>query len=380
MRMNYRKIVGLPTVLIYVIIMNQTTLFAASTNAPAAQSSPAVIHVTDLFRPHNDPDDHWDLACEYALAQQGAIHLKGIVIDSPPEERKAWNPDVMAVAQLNRITGLSVSVAVGSSIQLESINVKQVDTYLDDIQGVNFILDTLRTSKQPVIIHVIGSCRDIAIAGKLNPDLFAQKCAGIYLNAGTGSPDQSEASKLEYNVKLSIPSYKSIFDIPCPLYWMPCFEEIKALDQLVVREFGTHYKFRQNEILPFLTKKMRNYFVYMFGRYTGHNWLRYLNGENEMEKLAQFGEHKRHMWCTAGFLHAAGYTVDSVGHIDSLDKSGIDSVFTFEPIRVTCDENGVTEWRMESDAKDRFIFHVLDTKNYQQAMTKAMKTLLMEIP
>lgn len=27
-----------------------------------------LIHQTDLFRPHFDPDDHWDLACVFALA------------------------------------------------------------------------------------------------------------------------------------------------------------------------------------------------------------------------------------------------------------------------------------------------------------------------
>ena len=25
------------------------------------------IHETDLFRPHGDPDDHFDLACQFAL-------------------------------------------------------------------------------------------------------------------------------------------------------------------------------------------------------------------------------------------------------------------------------------------------------------------------
>ena len=37
-----------------------------------------MLHVTDLFRPHMDPDDHWDLACVYALAYRGDIDLKGI--------------------------------------------------------------------------------------------------------------------------------------------------------------------------------------------------------------------------------------------------------------------------------------------------------------
>jgi len=32
-----------------------------------------MLHVTDLFRPHIDPDDHWDLACVYALACRGGM-------------------------------------------------------------------------------------------------------------------------------------------------------------------------------------------------------------------------------------------------------------------------------------------------------------------
>ncbi len=31
-----------------------------------------LIHETDLFRPHIDPDDHFDLACVYALAHAAA--------------------------------------------------------------------------------------------------------------------------------------------------------------------------------------------------------------------------------------------------------------------------------------------------------------------
>ena len=37
--------------------------FMAAGNAFGANPTPVpTLHVTDLFRPHNDPDDHWDLA------------------------------------------------------------------------------------------------------------------------------------------------------------------------------------------------------------------------------------------------------------------------------------------------------------------------------
>lgn len=45
------------------------------------------LHVSDLFRPHDDPDDHWDLATQYALAFQGRVDLRGVMIDFPKAAR-----------------------------------------------------------------------------------------------------------------------------------------------------------------------------------------------------------------------------------------------------------------------------------------------------
>ncbi|NLF07816.1 MAG: hypothetical protein GX594_07525, partial [Pirellulaceae bacterium] len=38
-----------------------------------------IIHSTDLFHPHDDPDDHYDLATLFALDE---FDIKGIVLDS----------------------------------------------------------------------------------------------------------------------------------------------------------------------------------------------------------------------------------------------------------------------------------------------------------
>lgn len=77
-----------------------------------------LIHETDLFRPHMDPDDHWDLACVFALAAQGKIDLKGVLIDYPPKAGR--QPDAEAIAQMNYIHGLSVPFVVGSSIPMQN--------------------------------------------------------------------------------------------------------------------------------------------------------------------------------------------------------------------------------------------------------------------
>ena len=338
-----------------------------------------VLHVTDLFRPHMDPDDHWDLACIYALAYRGDIDLKGVLIDYPPQNRKGHNPDMMAVAQMNWVCGIFAPVAVGSPLPLKSRNDIQTNASSTDHHGVQMVLDILRKSPQPVVINILGSSRDVAIAGKRDPDLFAAKCAAIYLNAGTGSPKMSLASKLEYNVTLDKFAYAAIFDLPCPVYWMPCFEEMESRTKQVVREYGTHYRFRQDEILPHLSEMVQNYFAYMFGRYTDHNWLHYLKGKNDKALLSKVGSMYRHMWCTGGFLHAAGYTVSRSGKIVPLDEKPNLPVFTFDPIRVRCDDSGVTKWTHDNNATNRFIFHVRDADNYQSAITKAMKSLLMTL-
>jgi len=340
----------------------------------------SVLHVTDLYRPHMDPDDHWDLACVYALACRGDIELMGVLIDHPPENGGGRNPDIAAVAQMNLIAGTYVPVAVGSGLPMKSRDDVQEYASPAEHHGVGMVLDVLRKSAVSVVINILGSSRDVAIAGKKEPELFKAKCAGIYLNAGTGSPKMSPVSKLEYNVTLDRFAFAAIFDLPCPVYWMPCFEEPGSTRQWEVCEYGTYYKFRQDEILGHLSDMVQNYFAYMFGKYTDSNWLGYVEGPKDEALLNKVGSMYRNMWCTAGFLHAAEYTVTRGGQIVSGNEKHAEPVFTFDAVKVECNDNGVTRWVGDDGSKDRFIFHVRDTDNYQSAMTAAMKSLLTALP
>jgi hypothetical protein len=354
-------------------------LACAGVRANANKARTPFIHVTDLYRPHLDPDDHWDLACAYALAHRGDIELRGIVVDYPPSGQKACNPDIVAVAQMNRITGLAVPVAVGSPHPMKSRDDAQPYATESDLQGVRLILDTLRTSDRPVIITVTGSSRDVAVAGRKAPDLFAAKCAGVYLNAGTGAPDQNLPVKLEYNVTLDKAAYAALFDLPCPVYWLPCFEGTESDGGPVVRAYASHYVFRQGEILPRLSPRVRSYFACMFGRYTDSNWLGYLTRAPDETLLVEHAGRDRHMWCTAGLFHAAGYAVSSTGEPLPRDQAS-DAVCEFEPIQITCGADGVTRWRHDAQSKNRSVLHVRARDSYQAALTRAMGTLLTTLP
>ena len=69
-----------------------------------------IIHQTDLFHPHGDPDDHFDLATVFALAAQQRLDLRGIVIDDPPPRRRG-DPALGAVAQSSRLTSVVTPVS-----------------------------------------------------------------------------------------------------------------------------------------------------------------------------------------------------------------------------------------------------------------------------
>ncbi len=348
-----------------------------------------MLHVTDLFRPHNDPDDHWDLACAYSLAHQGHAELQGILIDYP---NPAWHddPDVLAVAQMNYLTGRAVPAVVGSPQRLDAHEAR-LPEHAADVAGIRAFLDLLRRAPRPVVISILGSCRDVAIAAQLEPHLFAKKCAAVYLNAGSGTRDLAKAARLEYNVALDPVSYGALFRLPCPVYWMPCFEEVPGPGvDLQVAPYGTFYRFRQDAILPHLSGRVQNFFAYMYrhGNTLGPqspppvaqtNWLQYLVGPPETELLVRQGRLDRNMWCTGGFLHAVGLTVTVDGQIVPLAEAK-NPLYTFEPIRVECQPSGVTHWTPDTKSTDRFIFRVLDPERYAAAMTTAMRTLLKTLP
>jgi hypothetical protein len=349
-----------------------------------------MIHVTDLFRPHNDPDDHWDLACVYALAFRGDVNLQAILIDYPQPGRSN-DPDVLAVAQLNYLTGKAVPVLVGSPEWIEPQDAAD-SSGIATLRGVRAMLDILRRSPEPVVINILGSCRDVAIAGRLEPELFAAKCRAIYLNAGSGTRDPAKAQRLEWNVHLDARAYAAVFDIPCPIYWMPCFEVVAATpdEQQQFEGYGTFYRFRQGDVLPHLSDGTRNFLAYMFrhGRAAtqqagatgpGTNWLRYLVGEPEAEWQTRIDAMNRNMWCTGGFLHAAGMAVTSDGAIVPWADAR-QPVFTFDPIAVSCSADGVTQWQDAPENAASFIFHVRDAQRYPAALTAAMRSLLEDLP
>ncbi|MER8684440.1 hypothetical protein NKH98_30800 [Mesorhizobium sp. M0833] len=336
-----------------------------------------LLHQTDLFRPYIDPDDHWDLACVYALAASGQIELGGVLVDFPPDDPPGRSPDVTGIAQLSYLTGLPTHMAVGSSVPYTHDRASLAALPRRDRAGAEFLLEYLRDSEGPAYISIVGSCRDLAVAAKLDPDLFSNKCAGIYLNAGTGHPDVAKQGGTEYNVMLNAAAYAATFDIPCPIYWMPCFEALRSdyyLDTKVER-FGTFYRFKQGDVLPKLSSVLQSYFTYSLEARTDARYLQpLLAPRSDVSSYLTFRAY-RDMWCTAGFFHMVSQAVNKSGKIIAASNAE-DAIFGFRPVDIKCDPNGVTTWTDAGAESNRFLFEVRDPDSYPSAMTAAMTTLL----
>ncbi|MCQ2143479.1 MAG: hypothetical protein MJY56_05365 [Bacteroidales bacterium] len=332
-------------------------LGVACTNTPGPVP---VLHVTDLTRPYGDPDDHWDAACEFALAKAGMVDLKGVVIDNLPA---VGDPDIAAVSQLNWLTSLGVPVGVGQAGADGEVR-----------SGLEMIRRTLDESPEPVAIHVLGGCLDVVKAAELWPDLFATKVKAVYLNAGSAE----DSPILEYNVALHPTEYAAMFSLPCPVYWMPCMQNVDewCAKGGVLGKYCTYYRFRQGRIFDGMSPELLNYFNYALSKADGRDWLRVLEGPVDEAAADEFGGQMRNMWCTAGFLHCAGLTVWKDGSINPLGKDASEEVFRFVPITASCSAEGRVSWSFDEKSEDRYIFEVTDLDRYEEAMISALSTLM----
>ena len=187
---------------------------ATAAVAEAGRSVP-VIYCTDLFHPHDDPDDHFDLATLYAMPE---MDIKGVVLDQGRKQLE--RPGRIPVSQMNRITGRKVPAVIGLADPLKSPGEKALGQAPQFQGGVELILRTLRASPKPVCIATAGSVRDVVAAFNREPELFRTNLEMVLAFIG----EASEAKFQEYNVGLDPQAFVGLMRSGLPVYWVPCFD------------------------------------------------------------------------------------------------------------------------------------------------------------
>lgn len=310
--------------------------------ASSAQSVP-ILYTTDLYHPHDDPDDHFDLLTLFLMPE---FDIRGVVIDAGPRGKD--RPAVAALRQVMHMTGRAVPFAVGLDAPLRQPEDTAEDQRAACQDGVWLILRTLREADAPVTIFTTGSLRDVAAAYNREPQLFREKAGRIYVNAGW------YGNETEWNVQLDPHAFVRTLRSGLPIYWAPCFGE---------GGYATFWKFRQEDALGAAPKPVQNFVLYMLTQADAKAGepVAYLNREPDTTATAQFWTQERNMWCTGPLLHAAGRET---------------SAFSFREVAIVLGADGSTRPGADGENVKLLTFHVDDPAAYPGAMLSALTALL----
>lgn len=324
-----------------------------------------ILYSTDLFHPHDDPDDHYDLATLFAMPE---FHIRGIILDlGAKQKQKTGRP---AVEQMMRITGRKVPCAIGLARPLRSRTDKGLDQSAEFQGGVELILKVLRESPEKVTIFTTGSCRDVAAAANREPDLVKAKVRAYYANVGNGPAGPQK----EYNVGIDQEAYARIFEAGVPLYWCPCYGK---------DGYQTHFNVNQSTVIGACSPAVQNFFVYCLTR-----------AKDDPLAFLATAPHPvpgggRSMWCTAPMFHAAGRRIYQRGPSEFValqpaeaEKAGASEikVFEFVPLRAAVDpERKDGDLHVTSELNPpqstAFVFRVTDSR-FGAVMDSCLKNCL----
>jgi inosine-uridine nucleoside N-ribohydrolase len=176
--------------------------------AEESRSPFPVIYSTDLYYTIDDIDDHFDAA---TLLKSQEVDLKGIILDN----HHYPNDGEKVLDKMMTLTGHKVPVFKGLGL-FEMRSLEDKGLYVDDQEGVEFILRTLKESDQKVALIAVGSMTDLAVAYVRDPALLSRKVSAVYVVAGS-----AESPVQDYNVMLDPKAFLVLMRSSLPIIWVP---------------------------------------------------------------------------------------------------------------------------------------------------------------
>jgi len=359
----------------YLVLALNLAAVPGQSAQPVNTGGVPVVYCSDLFHPHGDPDDHFDLATLFALPE---LDVKAILLDQGAHQAK--NPGRIPVEQMLRLTGRRVPCATGLAEKLKSPTDAAREQPKEAQGAVELFLKTLREAKQPVTYIGTGSARDICAAFNREPELLKRKLARVYVSIGN-----ADNGGREWNVDLDPKAFAGLLRSGLPVYWCPCFPIDPANTNAV---FATYWKFRHAEVLEGAPRSLQNFFIYALQTVSPAE----LDPLKALQADLRLWRHlvwkmERNMWSTPALLHAAGrniYRVDdkwyAFGGPPRTPNAQKVELFTFVPARVEVDDTGMSRKFVGVPDANVKLFKVTDPSAYGVAMRGCLADLLGRFP
>jgi len=358
------------------------TMTAANSGAGARGGIP-LVHITDLYHPPQDPDDHIDLATIAGLPE---FDLRGVVLDTTRKflvpKPEGWDiardSGYVPVAQLNHLTGRAVPAAMGPIDPLAHPGDDARDRPLAEQGGIRLLLDVLGRSDEPVTISMVGSGRVLAAAFNREPALVKAKTRAVLLNAGsTGGP------KREWNVGLDPAAYIALWRSGLPIHWFPCGTDRSAFDP--GHERGTFWKTSHAVLFRDLPNGLRAWIGYAFTGSQRGDIIRALAEGVSDADWAQVFTGERNMWATVSLVMGAGRVLAKTGEgwrfVATSEAAGLEQwPIRLDTIRATADDEARVSWEVIAESSHVRLFGRKPGPDYGVAMAEALNALLRGIP
>jgi hypothetical protein len=329
---------------------------AESPGSSSPRSRVPVVYSTDLLHPHEDPDDHFDLACLYSMPD---VDLRAIILDNGASQ--AERPGFKPVWQLNYLSGRHVPAAIGLSRKLKSPDDPALDQPAEHQNGVHLLLQTLRDSEEKVAIIFVGSARDTAAAYNREPALFRSKVRSICGFIG----EASDPAFIEYNVGLDPQAFVRVLSCDLTFYWMPCFDG--GLWQN--RGHASYWKIHHSDVLEKTAEPLLRYFQFMLRKET-NDPIAYLSSTIRVEDRPWLMAGERNLWAAA--LLGMGLGPEQ--------QSSWEKVAGFAPVDATVAATGVVSYGREPGSHQVMRFEIRDKAGFEATATARTAELLASFP
>jgi pyrimidine-specific ribonucleoside hydrolase len=357
-----------------------TSLAACGSNVKAAaREKRPVIDVTDLYHPHQDVGDNFDLIAAFALPE---VDLRGVVLDVTQRFRDnneqdrggPRDPGVIPVTQLNYLFDRNVPYGIGPFSRMKSPEDPLLDAPAFQQTGIQLILDTLRQSREPVDLLSFGSGRPIAAAYNRAPRLLRRKLRRLHLCAGATAPDF-----IEWNVALDPLAIVRLLKSDLPIAIYPCATKDGPF---AYDEHNSFWRLPDLEFVREMDPALERYLVYAFERSSRIDFLRVLDGEIPKEGLDRLCRNKHNVWETAVWAQVADRKLvrkadGTCRLVPSAEARSTDRVLPGElrPCRVEVRDSGGFVFSETSQRTNFSIYYRGDPKENEAALRQAVPAL-----
>lgn len=362
-------------------------------NAKGIPGPRAVIDITDLYHPYEDPGDNFDLIHAYALPE---VDLKAIILDVTEPFRLPvanhpvlWHdpygprePGIVPVTQLNAIFDRSIPYAVSPYAPMSSLEDELRSAPRFQQGGIELLIEVLKGSTEKIDIVCFGSCRVIAAALNREPRLFKEKTGCIHVSAGTASSNFEYGSSREHNqipggewnVALDVYAFRRLLasDLNIGLY--PCATVDGAFS------YGTHntyWNMPDRHFIRNIDPRIRNYLIFALGRQIRADFLRSMNSPMDEGLADDKLNSVHHVWETAVWLNVSQRRLVRRGGkwkiVSATAVEATDTMLRSElrPCHLEVREDGRVAFELSQRPSNISIFTRDDPKEYELAMREA---------